>query len=91
MRTVIPCANSTGRVVLDEDNILVWHITAEDGLGVDVWPLAIPPDLLRDLGANVVQLVDALTARGLGMAVQGPSDRDQALQRARINDAEGWR
>jgi hypothetical protein len=89
--TVIPCANSDGRVVLDEDNVLVWHINDEDGLGVDVWHLAIPPDLLRDLGGHVVQLVEVLAARGLGLAVQGTNDRDQQRARWVAADFDGWR
>lgn len=85
MPTTIRCAASSGKVVL-EDGCLYWHVNDEDGLGQEVWHLALPPQLLRDLGANVPQLVDALNAAGLGLAVQGPNDRDQQLARMRADD-----
>jgi hypothetical protein len=90
--TRIPCANSSGCVVLYEgDNGMTWHLNAEDGLGQEVWHLALPPALLRDLGANIVQLLDALNARGLGLAVEGRNDRDQQLAAQRRADDDAMR
>ena len=88
MRTVIPCANSSGKVVVEDGEPLLWHLNAEDGIGQDVWHLAIPPQLLRDLGANVGAFVEALQARGLGLAVEGAHDRDQQRQRWQADDDE---
>lgn len=88
MRTVITCANSSGRVVLEDSDPVRWEMNDQDGIGQEVWHLAVPLSLCRDLGANLLSLVVALNARGLGFAVEGPNDRDADLLRQRRQDDE---
>ena len=89
--TTIPLKGG-GKVVLDDSGYLTWHMDDEDGLGQDVWPLAIPLSLVTALGAEgLLTLVTALSAAGLGFQVDQPRDREQQRIRAqKIDDDLSW-
>ena len=89
--TRIPCANSTGCVLVEPTASgvdLTWLINDEDGLGEPVFHLAVPVALARDLGANLHQLVIALAEQGLGFAINGTRDPEQIRVRAQKMDDE---
>jgi hypothetical protein len=91
--TRIPCANSTGSVLVEPNPSgvdLTWLINDEDGLGEPVFHLGVPAALARDLGTNLHLLVIALAEQGLGFQVDGPRDLQQTTIRAKRYDAEGW-
>ena len=89
--TTIPL-NGGGKVVLDDSGYLTWHVDAEDGLGTDVWPLALPMGLVTALGAKgLMALVEALAAAGIGFQIDQPRDREQQRIRAqKIDDERSW-
>ena len=93
--TRIPCANSTGSVLVEPTASgvgveLTGYLNDEDGLGETVYHLTVPEALVRDLGANLHQLVLALAEQGLGFSINGTRDLEQTTARARRYDAEGW-
>ena len=89
--TRIPCANSTGCVLVEPTASgvdLTWLINDEDGLGEPVFHLTVPEALVRDLGANLHLLVIALADLGLGFQINGTRDLQQIRVRAQQADVE---